>query len=123
MVVGTRDRRVPNLFRSLPPRIGNLLGHQPTRGGTMRKLETIAAGLVVSLAAAGTASAGVLEHQTLKGKAADVEFLISTPETCADGSAGSIDNSVSLFGEDSLISSHQNGNTLINALSATVVVA
>src|SRR5437763_16741387 len=111
---------MPNLLRSHSPRIGNLLGHQPTRGETMRRLKTIAAAFVVSLAAAGTARAGVLEHQTLKGKAADVEFLISTPETCADGAAGSVDQSVSLFGEESLITSHQAGKTLINAVNAIV---
>jgi hypothetical protein len=87
----------------------------------MRRLQTIGFGLVMSLAAVGTARAGVLEHQTLKGKAADLEFLISTPETCADGSEGSSDESVSLFGEESLITSHVSGRTLINALSAIVV--
>jgi len=88
----------------------------------MRKIGIIGTVLAVSLAAAGTARAGVLEHQTLKGKAADIEFLISTPETCADGSAGSVDQSVSLFGEESLITSHQAGKTLINALNAIVSV-
>ena len=89
----------------------------------MRRMGEIGAGLVMALAAVGTARAGVLEHQTLKGKAADVEFLISTPETCADGSDGSSDLSVSLNGEDSLITSRQAGNTLINALSVIVVVS
>ena len=89
----------------------------------MRRLEAIVAGLVVSLAAAGTATAGVLEHQTLKGKAADVEFLISTPETCADGSQGSSDVFVDVFGEESFLSSRIAGKTLINALSIIYVVS
>ena len=63
------------------------------------RLGTMAAGLVMSVAAFGTAKAGVIEHQTLKGKAASVEFLKSTPETCADGSEGSADLFVSVFGE------------------------
>jgi len=83
----------------------------------------IGTGLLVSLAAVWTARAGVVEHQTLKGKAADAEFLISTPETCADGSAGSVDQFVSVFGEESFLSSRASGKTLINALNVSVVVA
>jgi hypothetical protein len=79
--------------------------------------------LVISLLAAGAARAGVLEHQTLKGKAASLEFLISTPETCADGSAGSSDQFLSVFGEESLVTSRVSGKTLINALSVTYVLA
>jgi len=89
----------------------------------MRALATIAAGLVMSLAAVGIARAGVLEHQTLKGKATSAEFLISTPETCADGSDGSSDLSVSAFGEESFVTSRVSGKTLINALSVIVVVS
>jgi len=89
----------------------------------MRRLEAIGAGLLMSLVAAGTARAGVIEHQTLKGKAASVEFLISTPETCADGSSGSADQFVSLFGEESFLTSRQSGNTLINALSVIYAVS
>src|SRR5262249_12796089 len=69
------------LFRSHSPRIGNLL-HQPSGGGDMRTVGMIGAAVVMSLAANANAKGGILEHQTLKGKAADVEFLISTPETC-----------------------------------------
>src|SRR5262245_63077529 len=87
----------------------------------MRRMGIIAAGLVMSLAAVGPARAGVIEHQTLKGKAASLEFLKSTPKTCADGSQGSTDLFVSVFGEESLISSRAN-RTLINALSAIVAV-
>jgi hypothetical protein len=83
----------------------------------------IGIGLVMLVAAIGTAQAGVLEHQTLKGKAASLEFLISTPETCADGSAGSADVFVSVFGEESLVTSHVSGRTLINALSIIYVVS
>lgn len=89
----------------------------------MRALGMIGAGLVMSLVAAGAARAGVVEHQTLKGKAADVEFLISTPETCADGSAGSSDVSVSVFGEETFVTSRVSGKTLINAVSVSFVVA
>jgi len=89
----------------------------------MRRLGTIPAGLVMSLVAVGAARAGVLEHQTLKGKAADAEFLISTPETCADGSDGSADVSVSVFGEESFVTSRVSGKTLINAVNVSVVVA
>jgi len=89
----------------------------------MRRRGTIGAGLVISLLAAGAARAGVLEHQTLKGKAASLEFLISTPETCADGSAGSSDQFLSVFGEESLVTSRVSGKTLINALSVTYVLA
>jgi hypothetical protein len=79
--------------------------------------------MVMSLAAFGTARAGVLEHQTLKGKAASVEFLKSTPETCADGSDGSADLFVALNGEESFLTSRAAGKTLINALSVIVVVS
>ena len=89
----------------------------------MKRLGTIGAGMVVSPAAIGVARAGVLEHQTLKGKAADAEFLISTPETCADGSDGSADVSVSVFGEESFVTSRVSGKTLINAVNVSVVVA
>jgi len=89
----------------------------------MRTLQTMVAGLVISAAALGTAKAGVIEHQTLKGKAASLEFLISTPETCADGSAGSSDQFLSVFGEESLVTSHVSGKTLINALSIIYVLA
>ena len=89
----------------------------------MRRIGMIGVGLVAALAPVGIANAGVVEHQTLKGKAADAEFLISTPETCADGSAGSADQFVSVFGEESFLSSHTSGKTLINALNVSVVVA
>lgn len=89
----------------------------------MRKIGMIGAGLVVALVPVGIANAGVVEHQVLKGKAADVEFLISTPETCADGSAGSADQFVSVFGEESFLSSRASGNTLINAVNVSVVQA
>jgi hypothetical protein len=89
----------------------------------MRALGTIAAGLTMSLAVGGTASAGVLEHQTLKGKATSAEFLISTPETCADGSAGSADQFVAVNGEESFLTSRVSGKTLINAVSVIVVVS
>ena len=88
----------------------------------MRTLRMIGAGFIISLAAFGTALAGVLEHQTLKGKAADVEFLISTPETCSDGSEGSADFFVSVFGEESFLTSRASGKTLINAVSVIVVM-
>src|SRR5262245_43011682 len=88
----------------------------------MRRMGIIAAGLVMSLAAVGPARAGVIEHQTLKGKAASLEFLKSTPKTCADGSEGSSDLFVSLFGEESLVTSRVSGRTLINALSVIVAV-
>ena len=52
-----------------------------------------------------------------------MEFLTSTPETCADGSEGSSDVFVSVFGEESFLSSRASGNTLVNALSVSVVVA
>lgn len=89
----------------------------------MRRIGTMAVGLVMSVAAVGTAKAGVIEHQTLKGKAASLEFLISTPKTCADGTAGSSDQFVSVFGEESLITSRVSGRTLINALSIIYVLA
>jgi hypothetical protein len=89
----------------------------------MRGVGIMAAGLIVSVARLGGAQAGVLDHQTLKGKAADVEFLASTPETCADGSAGSSDLFVSVDGEESFLSSRQSGQTLINPVSVIVVVS
>jgi hypothetical protein len=89
----------------------------------MRRLETMGAGLVISLAAVGIASAGVIEHQTLKGKATSAEFLISTPETCADGSDGSSDVFVNVNGEESLVTSSVSGKTLINPVSVSVVVS
>jgi hypothetical protein len=89
----------------------------------MRTMGTIGVGLVIAMTASATAHAGVLEHQTLKGKAAVVEFLTSTPETCADGSAGSSDLFVSANGEESFLTSRAAGKTLINALSVIVVVS
>ena len=88
----------------------------------MRRLGTIGIGLVVSTMAVGAAKAGVLEHQVLKGKAANATFLSSTPETCADGSSGSADTFVNVFGEESLLSSRLSGRTLINPLSVIVTV-
>jgi hypothetical protein len=76
----------------------------------------------LSLTAVATARAGVLEHQTLKGKALDAEFTTSTPETCADGSSGSVDVLVVVDGEEAFESSRINGKTLINAVSVFVAV-
>jgi hypothetical protein len=89
----------------------------------MRKLGTIGAGLIMSLAAVGTARAGVIEHQTFKGKALDAEFMTSTPETCADGSAGSVDVLVVVDGEEDFTTSNVSGKTFVNAVSAFVVVS
>jgi hypothetical protein len=89
----------------------------------MRTVGMIGAAIVVSLAAVASAKGGILEHRKLNGKAADVEFLISTPKTCADGSDGSLDRFVSVFGEESLLTSSVAGRTLVNALSVSSVVA
>src|SRR5262249_14501860 len=83
-------------------RIGQSIASSKNVGGfDMRTLGTIGAGLLISLAVVGIASAGVIEHQTLKGKAASAEFMTSTPETCADGSEGSLDVFVGVNGEES----------------------
>jgi hypothetical protein len=89
----------------------------------MRGLETMGAGLVISLAVVGTAVAGVVDHQTLKGKALDAEFLISTPETCADGSDGRTDTLVVVDGEQDFETSKQAGKTMVNTVSAFVAVS
>jgi hypothetical protein len=89
----------------------------------MKTLAMIGVGLVMSLAAGGTVRAGIIDHQTLKGKATDVEFLQSTPETCADGSDGSADVFAVVNGEQDFETSKASGKTFVNTVSAFVVVS
>lgn len=86
----------------------------------MRKLGAMGATLVAALTTAGVARAGVVDHQTLHGKALDVEFTTSTPETCADGSAGSVDVLVVVDGEEDFTTSHVAGKTFVDAVSVFV---
>jgi hypothetical protein len=89
----------------------------------MKTLGMIGVGLVMSsLAAAGTARAGIIDHQSFKGKAADVEFLVSTPETCADGSDGSSDVLTVVDGEQDFTTSKVAGKTFVNTVSVFVAL-
>ena len=57
------------------------------------------------VAGAGYAHAGVIDHETFKGIFAFANFSIDTPETCADGTAGTVNTFVNVSGNQSRTSS------------------
>jgi len=56
-------------------------------------------------AGGGYANAGVIDHETFKGTFAFANFSIDRPETCADGTAGTLSTFVNVSGSQSRTSS------------------
>lgn len=87
----------------------------------MRKtglLMVAATGMLV--AGAGSAYAGVIDHETFKGTFAFANFSIDTAETCADGSAGDVNTFVNVSGADSRTSSRVFPNESLDSVSVSI---
>jgi hypothetical protein len=72
------------------------------------------------LAGAGYARAGVVDHETFKGIFAFANFSIDTPETCADGSAGTLSTFVNVDGNQSRTSSRLFPSESLNSVTVDV---
>jgi hypothetical protein len=72
---------------------------------------------------AGHAYAGVIDHETFKGTFAFANFSIDTPETCADGTAGTVNTFVNVFGNQSRTSSRLFPSESLNSVSVDVVTS
>jgi hypothetical protein len=68
----------------------------------------------VVMANGGGAGAAVLSHSTFKGKNASATFLNNEPITCADGSVGVLETSLSVTGAEFVSRSHQSRPTQTN---------
>jgi len=69
---------------------------------------------------AGFAHAGVIDHETFKGEFAFANFSIDTPETCADGTAGTLNTFVAVSGSQSRTSSRVFPAESLNSVSVFV---
>jgi hypothetical protein len=81
-------------------------------------LMMVATGMLVM--GAGYARAGVIDHETFKGTFAFANFSIDTPETCADGSAGTLSTFVNVDGSQSRTSSRLFPNESLNSVTVDV---
>jgi hypothetical protein len=77
----------------------------------------VAATLVMG---AGRAQAGVIDHETFKGVFAFANFSVDTAETCADGTAGTLNTFVNVSGSQSRTSSRVFPSESLNSVSADV---
>jgi hypothetical protein len=66
---------------------------------------------------AGHAHAGVIDHETFKGQFAFANFSIDTPETCADGTAGTLNTFVAVDGNQARTSSRLFPSESVNTVS------
>lgn len=69
---------------------------------------------------AGHAHAGVIDHETFKGTFAFANFSIDTPETCADGTAGTLSTFVNVSGAEARTSSRLFPNDSVNSVTVDV---
>jgi hypothetical protein len=72
------------------------------------------------LMGAGYAHAGVVDHETFKGTFAFANFSIDTPETCADGTSGTLNTFVNASGSQSRTSSRVFPSESLNSVSVSV---
>jgi hypothetical protein len=72
------------------------------------------------LVSAGYARAGVVDHETFKGTFAFSNFSVDTPETCADGTSGTVNTFVNVSGAQSRTSSRMFPNESLNSVSVDV---
>jgi hypothetical protein len=75
------------------------------------------------VAGAGYAHGGVIDHETFKGTFAFANFSIDTPETCADGTAGTVNTFVNVFGNQSRTSSRLFPSESLNSVSVSVLTS
>jgi hypothetical protein len=72
------------------------------------------------LLSASYARAGVVDHETFKGTFAFANFSIDTPETCADGTSGTLNTFVNVSGSQSRTSSRVFPRESLNSVSVSV---
>ncbi len=72
------------------------------------------------LVSAGHAHAGVVDHETFKGTFAFANFSVDTPETCADGTSGTLNTFVNVSGSQSRTSSRLFPSESLNSVSVDV---
>jgi hypothetical protein len=75
----------------------------------------------MAVTGAGYAHAGVIDHETFKGTFAFANFSIDAAETCADGTAGDLNTSAFVDGNQARTSSRLFGNDATNSVTITVV--
>jgi len=75
------------------------------------------------VAGAGYAYAGVIDHETFKGTFAFANFSVDTAETCADGTAGTVNTFVNVSGSDSRTSSRLFPSESLNSVSVSVTTS
>jgi hypothetical protein len=75
------------------------------------------------LMTAGKARAGVVDHETFKGTFAFANFSIDTAETCADGTAGTLNTFVNVFGNQSRTSSRVFPSESLNSVSVSIITS
>jgi hypothetical protein len=69
---------------------------------------------------AGSARAGVIDHETFKGTFAFANFSIDTPKTCSDGTAGTVSTFVNVSGAQARTSSRLFPGESINNVTVNV---
>ena len=72
------------------------------------------------LVSAGHAHAGVVDHETFKGTFAFANFSVDTPETCADGTSGTLNTFVNVSGSQSRTSSRLFPSESLNSVFVDV---
>lgn len=88
----------------------------------MRKtrLLTMAASATL-VVGAGYAHAGVVDHETFKGTFAFANFSIDAAETCADGTAGTLNTFVAVDGNQARTSSRLFPSDAVNSVTVSTV--
>jgi hypothetical protein len=81
------------------------------------RMLAVTGALVVS---AGRAHAGVVDHETFKGTFAFSNFSIDTPETCADGTSGTLNTFLNVSGSESRTSSRVFPGESLNSVSVSI---
>jgi hypothetical protein len=71
-------------------------------------------------ASAGYAHAGVVDHETFKGVFAFANFSADTPETCADGTAGTLSTFVNVDGNQARTSSRLFPSQSLNSVTVSI---
>jgi len=72
------------------------------------------------LMSAGYVHAGVIDHETFKGTFAFANFSADTPETCADGTSGTLNTFVNVFGNESRTSSRLFPGESLNSVGVSI---
>jgi hypothetical protein len=75
------------------------------------------------LMSAGYARAGVIDHETFKGTFAFANFSVDTPETCGDGTAGTVNTFVNVSGAEARTTSRMFPNTSTNSVFVNITIS